>query len=62
MQAAIGQELKAYYGPTPGLPHRMLAILMQMNDPEPGNQRSRQVKIEGHSRRDGVAQSPFRRN
>jgi hypothetical protein len=55
MQAAIGQELKTHYGPTPGLPHRMLTILMQINDVEPGNEQSRQVQIEGHSLLGGVA-------
>jgi hypothetical protein len=43
MQDAIGQELRVHYGPIPGLPHRMLVILAQMNDLEPGHERSRQV-------------------
>ena len=40
MQTAIGQELRAKYGLPEELPHRILALLTQLNTPQEAQERA----------------------
>jgi hypothetical protein len=46
IQGRIGQELRAYYKPLKGLPHRLLALLIQLN---PGRKRRTRAKTNDQS-------------
>jgi hypothetical protein len=67
VQEWIGQELRAHYELPPGLPHRILTILIQIAEWETVTEKTRQVQLEKHVQVEkyglpggfgGVARSP----